>query len=317
MDCSNCATPIERGDLRCSICGLATPAERASNAGPVAQVLRCNNCGAAVRYDANVGAPSCAFCGSAMHVEGIEDPLEQIEWFVTFGIDPDTAQKALGAWLGTRGFFTPSDLVSASTIQKLSPLWWVGWSFEVQALVSWTLDSNANTGHSQWAPYAGQQPMRFSNVVISASRGLRGDETAALIPRYNFASGAPQPYGPPAAVTEEFDVQRSAARALIVDAIERMSQATVASSHVPGSSHRHLKVTALIERLITRRCAMPSYVLAYRYKGRLYRAVIHGQDTSLIFGDTPTSILKVMLVVGGVLLAVVLSILILAVVLGS
>ena len=270
-----------------------------------------------MRYDANRGAPGCAFCGSAMHLEGIEDPPEQIEWFVTFGIDPETAQRALGEWLGTRGFFTPSDLKSAATIQKLSPLWWVGWIFEVQALVSWTLDSNANAGKSDWAPYAGQQVMRFSNVVVSASRGLRSDETATLIPRYDFARGAVQPYGPVAAVTEEFDVQRSAARALIVDAIERMSQATVATHHVPGSRHRNLKVTALIERLLTRRCAMPSYVLAYRYRNKLYRAVVHGQDASLILGETPTSVLKVVLVVAGALLAAALTILILACLLGS
>jgi hypothetical protein len=150
--------------------------------------------------------------------------------------------------------------------------------------------------------------MSFSNVVISASRGLLADETATLIPRYDFATGAAQPYGPPAAVTEEFDVQRSAARALIVDTIERMSQATVAAHYVPGSQHRNLKVTALIERLVTRRCAMPSYVLAYHYKGKLYRAVVHGQDASLIIGETPTSVLKVVLVVVGALFLAGLSI---------
>ena len=83
-----------------------------------------------------------------------------------------------------------------------------------------------------------------------------------------------------------------------------------ATEHIP-------QMIALIERLITRRCAMPSYVLAYRYKDKLYRAVVHGQDASLILGDTPTSVFKVLLVVAGALLAVVLGIVILALILGS
>ncbi len=34
---------------------------------------------------------------------------------------------------------------------------------------------------------------------------------------------------------------------------------------------------------------MPTYVLAYNYKGKLYRALVHGQDDTAVFGSAPLS----------------------------
>ena len=61
--CSRCETPAERGDLRCAICALPVP--RASTPAPSqtrVQVLRCNECNAAVAFDPTVQAPRCGFC---------------------------------------------------------------------------------------------------------------------------------------------------------------------------------------------------------------------------------------------------------------
>ena len=57
-----------------------------------------------------------------------------------------------------------------------------------------------------------------------------------------------------------------------------------------------------------RRVALPSYVLAYRYNNKSYRAVIHGQDASCVTGKSPIAWAKVALV-AGIVLAVVLIIL--------
>lgn len=299
MDCARCETPIEAGDLRCSICALATPVDLTAPVQTRVEVLRCDGCGASVSYDVEVQAPRCAFCGSVMHVEGIEDPMEQTEWFLSFSLDPERARAALSRWLGTRGFFTPNDLVAEATVEHLRPLFWVAWVFEVDALVSWTADSDAGAGRSAWAPHAGQASMRFENILVSASRGLSDQETRALTSSYDLSAGAPRPIGPAAPVVERFDVQRSAARATIVQEIEQVATHRVLKEHVPGRTYRNLSVVALLEGLVTRRCAFPAYVLAYRYRGELYRAVIHGQNEDVIVGATPKSIWKILLVVLG------------------
>ena len=52
----------------------------------------------------------------------------------------------------------------------------------------------------------------------------------------------------------------------------------------------------MLRRLITRRISLPAWVLAYRYKGRLYRMVICGQNASFVTGSAPYSIAKILLV---------------------
>jgi len=63
-------------------------------------------------------------------------------------------------------------------------------------------------------------------------------------------------------------------------------------------------VAVLLQQLETRRLALPSYVLAYRYRRSLYRAIVHGQDARCVFGKAPLSIGKIALVIVLVLLVV-------------
>ncbi|HEY8427534.1 MAG TPA: zinc ribbon domain-containing protein [Sandaracinaceae bacterium] len=298
--CRRCETPLESGDLRCAICSLPAPVGHGAHGSAVAvEVLRCDECGAAVGYDVNVRAPRCAFCGSVMHLERSEDPIEEAQGYLPFRVDPATAQSALRRWLSTRGFFRPSDLASAATIHALRPLWWVAWVFDCEALVSWAADSNAGAGRSAWAPHSGQSPMGLRSVLVSASRGLREDEARALAPAFDLRTVQPRPHAFEGAAIERFDVQRSTARAILARAIENAAAAH-ARAWIPGTTHRNLKVAVLLKRLSTQRLALPSYVLAYRYREKLYRVVVHGQDARCIVGDSPISIWKVLFVVAAV-----------------
>jgi len=74
--------------------------------------------------------------------------------------------------------------------------------------------------------------------------------------------------------------------------------------HIPGSRYRNVHVSVLLHALETRRVALPSYVLAYRYNGKSYRAVIHGQNADCVTGKSPISWAKVALVAGIVLFVV-------------
>jgi hypothetical protein len=276
-----------------------------------ASVLRCDNCGAAVRYEIATQAPRCAFCGAVTHIERPEDPLEEADFYVPFAVDPATAHAALRGWLGSLGFFRPPDLASQATLLSLKPLWWVAWLCDVEALISWTADSNFGTTRSEWAPHAGQNTLRVSSLLISASRGLTYAECAALAASFNLSMARPEPYGPPGAVIERFDVQRSAARQQISSAIDRSIEAQLKNGIIPGSRYRNLHVATLLSSLHTRRFALPSYVLAYYYRGRLYRALIHGQDARCAVGDAPYSLLRIALVAGVVGLGVILFVLLL------
>jgi len=316
--CSRCESPIERGDLRCAICSLAVPVEHASREETEVRIMRCGGCGAAVDYDVEVQAPRCAFCDSVMKIERLVDPLEEAELHLPFQVDRDTAQRAVTSWLGSLGWFRPGDLKQKARIEGVRPLQWVGWVFDADALVSWTADSDLGSWRADWAPYSGQVELRFDDICVSATRGLTDVEVDAMVPHYDLGTAVPQEMltatmRPEGTSTERFDVQRSAARARVASAIERTALATVAERHVPGTRRRKVRVLPLVRALTTRRFSFPAWVMAYRYKGELYRAVVCGQDARCVLGKAPYSWLRIAAVgLGGAFLLLLVLVLLLA-----
>jgi hypothetical protein len=308
--CERCDSPLERDDLRCAICSRAAPVVAPEDL-PEAQVevLRCGGCGAAMTYTIRAQAPECAFCGSVLHVERPEDPLEQTRHFLPFTVDRATAEKTFRTWLRSLGWFRPSDLVSASRIESLRALWWVGWVFDASALVSWTADSNHDSQRASWAPHAGQTEIEFDDVVVLASRGLDEAEFTHLVSSYDLGSARGQPEGAgDEAVIERFDVQRSLARQKIAAVIDRLAGERLQQGAIPGSRFRNVHVSTLLRRLVTGRYAFPAYVMAYRYRNRLYRFVLSGQDSTCLLGKAPYSALKIAAtVIGGAALIMLLS----------
>lgn len=295
--CNRCSSPIEHGDLRCAVCGLTTPVVEPRASAEKIEFLRCDGCGAAVSYDVKAQAPKCSFCDSVMHVESPEDPAEEAGAYLPFQIDSRAATEGMRAWLGTLGFFRPKDLQTSATVGELKPLWWVGWVFDAEVLVSWAADSEVGSRRSGWAPHAGQQHVHFQRILVPASRGLSVDECTSISGGYQLATQGPPPQPQPGTLIERFDVQRSAARKAIADALTRAAIAQ-AKDWVPGSRIRKLKVAVLPKRLSSDRLGFPAYVLAYRYRGKLYRAVVNGQDASLVVGTAPYSIGRIAAVIG-------------------
>lgn len=294
--CARCGAALEQGDLRCAICGLAAPGQTAAPEELRARVVRCGSCGAAVSYSAEVQAAKCAFCASVVQVETQEDPSEQAEAYLPFTVDPNGARRALADWLRGQGFFRPRDLATDARVETLRPLWWPAWIFDATALVSWAADSDAGSGQAAWAPHAGQTEMSFTRILVPASRGLTHGECAGLAAHFDLGSTAPQPRGPAGGLVERFEAQRSAARLLVVQAAEAVAAERLRGAVIPGRKFRNLHVQALLRSLVTRCYALPTYVLAYRYRGRLYRVLVHGQAAHCTFGQAPLSLAKVAIV---------------------
>lgn len=310
--CSRCESPLEEGDLRCSVCALPVPAREVSVEKARAQILRCTECGAAVAFDANKQAPACAFCGAVMKVEQPVDPIEVARLTLPFVVTREQAAASLRGWLGTRGFFAPKTLRDEAVLDTLTPLCWAGWIVNATAKVAWTADSDADSHRSAWAPHSGIVQESFGNIVIPASRGLTQDECVLLAPYYDMsrvvgvslARDSAASSAAEAEVTiESFDAQRSAARQMVNRAIEGLAKTRV-EKVVPGRRTRNVHVSCLLERQTTDRIALPAWVLAYRYRGSPYRAIVHGQRPEIVFGTSPKDVGKIMLVIFGVIVAI-------------
>jgi hypothetical protein len=86
-----------------------------------------------------------------------------------------------------------------------------------------------------------------------------------------------------------------------MEAAARYAEARVREREIPGRRHRNVHVAAMLEQLATTRYAFPAYVLAYRYRDTVYRAVVHGQKSELLLGKAPFSYMKAVLVAAAVL----------------
>ncbi|HEY5921190.1 MAG TPA: hypothetical protein VIV11_05945 [Kofleriaceae bacterium] len=306
--CSRCASPLEDGDLRCAVCALPVPVTAAPVERARVLILRCTWCGAAVGFDANHQAPACGFCRSVMKVEQPVDPVEVATQRLPFAVDRELAAAALRTWLGKRGYFAPATLRDEAVLESLTPLCWAAWIVNAEATVAWAADSDQGSRRSAWAPHAGQVKQTFSNIVVPASRGLRHEECSLLVPYYDLARAvvvdAPELPDAEPTMIESFDAQRSAARALVQRAIEEHAKRRVQKHGVPGTRFRNVHVSCLLERQTTDRVALPAWVLAYRFRGSPYRAIVHGQRPEIVFGRSPIDWAKVTRLAGTILVAI-------------
>lgn len=305
--CTRCQTALEDGDLRCAICALPVPAAdaaaRPGDGALRAQILRCRECGAAVAFSPEARAPRCGFCGATMAIEQPVDPVEAARLRAPFTVDRADAEAALRGWLGSRGWFAPRALAGDAVLESLTPLSWAAWLVNAEARVAWTADSNAGAQRSAWAPHAGEASLSFRDIVVPASRGLREVEARLLIPYYDLSrlvridrgvDGEPDAIAGelPEAMIERFDAQRSAARRHVQDRIDALARVRI-EPKIPGRRYRNVHVACLLERQTTERIALPAWILAYRYRGHPYRAIVHGQRAEVVFGRSPIDWSKV------------------------
>lgn len=303
--CERCESVIATDDLRCPICNLTGSASRDEDRPVVAvDILRCSGCGAAMTYDVDERTSACAFCGSVLEIEHQADPLEEAEILLPFTIDRDRARVALGQWLGSLGWFRPGDLRSNARLETIQPLRWVGWVFDAKAEVSWAADTDENTRRADWAPHSGRTDLSYDDVVVPATRGLTPEETSQLADSYDLAPAAEIADLVADARVERFDVPRSTARARLIEAVERLARRRLRERHLPGRRVRNLHTATILRGLAARRYAFPAWVLAYRYKERLYRAVLSGQNASCLMGEAPYSTGRIIAVIAGAAAAV-------------
>ncbi|MGD8441278.1 MAG: zinc ribbon domain-containing protein [Holophagae bacterium] len=300
LRCSRCDSVIADDDLRCPICHLPTPPARTADLPETTiEILRCSGCGAAMTYDVAKRAAACAFCGSVLSVERPTDPIEEAHLLAPFTIDRDRARDAFRGWLGSLGWFRPGDLRSAATLETIQPLHWVAWTFDARAQLSWAADTDHGARRADWAPHTGEVDLDYDDVVVPATRGLTRDEVARLLPSYDLGSLNRASDDAVDTTVERFDVSRSVARGRLIEAVERLARRRLAECHLPGTRFRNLATSTVLRSLAARRIGLPAWVLAYRYKGRLYRAVLSGQDASCLDGTAPYSALKIAAVAVG------------------
>lgn len=255
-------------------------------------------------YDASVQTLRCPFCGSEkLHAEKDARVLAP-DAVVRLTVSQEDAMRALRKFMAG-SFFRPSDLAEASIITKMVAMYVPFWVFSAHASTHWTADTNRTPpgARANWYPISGDHEARYENVIVGASGALTPAETAALCP-FDLAKAVPaSEIDLNSVLFEPFVVQRKYARPQAISGFEELERAACRQL-VPGSA-RNVHVAVRLSELTSRPMLLPIWIMAYQYRNQTFRFLMNGQ-TGRNTGNAPTSMGKVALVAGGVVLAVIL-----------
>ncbi|MEQ8787528.1 MAG: hypothetical protein RIC55_14585 [Pirellulaceae bacterium] len=308
--CEICGALLDEEDLFCANCGAEAPRREQADA-PTTELsthnFECRGCGASMSYDASAQALRCPFCGNENLEQQQDARTLRPQRVVPFVVTQDQAVAAMRKWLGG-SFWRPGDLAQKAMVTKMTPVYVPYWVFAARTFTYWTADTNQTPpgARGDWCPLSGEHRGAYQGVLIGSSSALTPHETSSICP-YDLGRGVPpEQVDLENAVFEQFRVPRKYARPLARQGLEEMERAAC-SKYVPGRT-RNVKVNVRLEDMRSEPVLLPVWIMAYRYKDKLFRFLVNGQ-TGRATGQAPTSWRKIAAVVGIVLAVILLIVL--------
>lgn len=303
--CELCGSLLDEEDLFCSNCGReAPPGESAdalngaasretTTAGTITKNnFTCSGCGASMSYDAGAAALRCPFCGSTQLEAKPDAKSIAPRGVIPFAVNRAEADRILRSRM-KRGLWQPSDLAETATVTEMTPVYVPYWSFSAKTHTYWAADSSVTPAGARgnWYPLFGEHRGRYDGLLIGAGGTLSIWESSEICPFDLGRAVPPQEVDLDHAIVEQFSLPRRYARTLAVQSFHSGEAAVCAAKYVPGSA-RNVKVNVVLSGMSSEAILAPVWILAYRYRDRLFRFVINGQ-TGKAVGDLPISPAKI------------------------
>ena len=304
--CEVCQSLLDEEDLFCANCGREVPpkfsdnlensdGEQSSGKAPEGRIAThnfdCEGCGASMSFDAREGKLRCPFCGSTKMNRRRDAETVSPRRVVEFAVSQDEAERRLREWLG-RGFFRPNDLGQKAAVVEMTPVYVPYWVFKAKVHTHWTADSSQTppSARGNWYPLAGEHSCDYDGLLVGASGALHPAETAAICPFDLASAHEPDAVDLDNVTVEQFGIGRKYARPIAHEGLEQLETAACAAL-VPGST-RNVHVNLQVEAMESEPVLLPVWIMAYRYKDKVYRFLVNGQ-TGKSTGNAPYSALKI------------------------
>ncbi len=281
--------------------------------------LRCEDCGANVRFVGTLTSQHCAYCGSPIQVEGAHEAAEGIpvDGVLPFQIEERGAKEGLKAWLKSR-WFLPNDLKKSGIESKFNAVYLPYWTFDAMTANRYrgergehywvTVGSGKNRKQvrkTRWYPASGRFQRFFDDVLVVASRGLPEKIIDRLEP---WPLESVIPWNPEALAgkfSRTYDIELDRGFGTGKSKIEREIERDV-RSRIGGDVQRVHSIDTNYGALRYKQLLLPLYLLAYRYRKKSYQIVVNAA-TGEVQGQRPWSIIKIALlalliivIVGGI-----------------
>ncbi len=298
--CRNCGGNVVyepgRGRMYCPHCE-SEDSEDKIQGGTLTQ---CVNCGAPIEIRDYTSAGKCEHCGCYIvfneRVEGVYEP----HMLLPFRVGKKAAAQALEHEFSRR-LFTPSDFLSAKSLEKMEGIYVPFWMYDYQACYDFTGEGirvrswiSGKTEYTETSYYEviRKMDLEFDKVPVDASYAME-DGVMDLMEPYDYRQL--QDFDPKymsgfygEVYNQEAAELEGRAREKSRGASEELMQGSLqAYDRVrPIRKDLNLKSTGIHYAL------MPVWQYLYRYKGKVYQYHVNGQ-TGKVIGTTPVSMTKV------------------------
>ena len=186
---------------------------------------------------------------------------------------------------------------------KIAKIYVPYWVFRANTFTYWTADSSQTPigARGDWYPLSGEHRGNYTGILVGASSALTPRETSGICP-FDLTRGVdPSTVDLENVAVEQFRVQRKYARPLARQGLEAFERDQCAR-YVPGRC-RNLKVNVRLENLSSEPVLLPVWIMAYRYKERLFRFLVNGQSGQAT-GQAPLSMRKIASAIGLLILVI-------------
>jgi LSD1 subclass zinc finger protein len=326
--CKGCGASLEykpgSDSVRCPYCGFQEKialtdseisefnfndylAKPKTGLGGEGKDLPCTQCGAWMRFERDVKATRCPFCGIALvDRDGDEGPPDiRPEAIAPFRVKEADAEKLFFEWV-RKLWFAPSLLKQEMNRTKIRGVYLPFWTFDSQTLSSYSgqrgdyyyttevytsmvngkpVTRTRQVRHVRWSFVSGRYDHFFDDVVVAAAK-----QNPPLA--YNYKDLVAYD----AAYLAGFDAMRpsiaveggwATAKQWIQSAIY-----SACCQLIGGDEQRGVTVQTAFRGITFKMVLLPVYISTYRFKDKLYRFQVDGQ-TGQVKGDRPWSFWKI------------------------
>lgn len=300
--CKNCGGNViyepGRGHMYCPHC----ESEESQDKLPDSSMTQCVNCGAPIEVKEYASAGKCEHCGCYLvfneRVEGVYEP----HMILPFRVNKEAAVEAMNQEFRKRAF-TPSDFMSAKSLEKMEGIYVPFWLYDYQAEYDFAGEGTKvrswRSGNTEYVETSYYEVLRkmdvdFDKIPVDASYAMEDgimdlmepysyQELIGFEPKYMsgfcgevYNQGAPELEG------------RAQVKAR--NASEEMMQTSLREYETIKPYRKDLNLA----RNGVNYALMPVWQYEYRYKGKTYQYHVNGQ-TGKVIGITPISKEKVLL----------------------
>lgn len=316
--------------LKCDYCGeqnqieernaaiveydLSSALEELAHTQPTAEVaeIHCDSCGAGFKFEHNIHAGECPFCGANIVSSSAEKRPITPKSLLPFKINEQQAKQQFQQWLGSLWFAPNKVKKYADSDTRLTGVYIPYWTFDSQTETTYTgmrgdvyyvtrevqYEVNGNVvtelkqvPQTRWTPVQGRVSRFFDDVLVGASKSLPRQildklepwDLHELVP-YNesYLSGFSSEYYQ-VNLNQGFDEAKHKMDSVIYNDI---------AFDIGGDQQRIDAVHTTHSEPSFKHCLLPVWSAAFRYRNKSYRFIINAR-TGQVQGERPYSYWKI------------------------